>query len=258
MQSYSADGGTNGLDCGSSSTISTYQGGSASFSSWNCVTTFGSGIPSSYDSYTWGIDYAGHSSSGTNVGSTIPISTTTSTINSQSISSGSLSGINCNYNATSNLYIQGGSLSLSDTYWDCKTTFSESGLPNPSVNSNYPPYYWNITFGSQFQGLLEINYGSGTVGLINDTSNSVMINPYVSLTPEKIIGNYTNSNGTFSFVTYKNNLPMWAIYNSKTGSIYMTYFRTNFVRVFNMSVIPDVYSGVVSAGSSRQINFRRP
>ncbi len=45
--------------------------------------------------------------------------------------------------------MQGGSFTLSDSYWDCKTTFSESGLPSPST---YSPYYWNITFGSQFQG----------------------------------------------------------------------------------------------------------
>ncbi len=106
--------------------------------------------------------------------------------------------------------------------------------------------------------IMEINYGSGTVGLINDTTNSVMVNLYVSLTPEKVIGNYTNQNGTFSFVTYKKNLPMWAIYNNNTGLLYMTYFRTNFVRTFNMSVLPDMYIGILSAGSSRQINFRKP
>ncbi len=129
VQSYSAGAGTNGLDCGSSSTISTYQGGSVSFSSWDCTTSFSeSGLPSGQN---WYATYGSNTLPTESTGSSTSISQNDISSLSTSVAEGYSSDLSCNSYSKPSIY-QGGSHQFA--HWNCTTVFIDNGYTSAVQN----------------------------------------------------------------------------------------------------------------------------
>ncbi|MCL4376735.1 hypothetical protein M1558_04575, partial [Candidatus Parvarchaeota archaeon] len=128
VESYPSSAVSDNLDC-NSALSSVQMGYTVQFTPWTCITTFSSGLPSSYNSYSWRITYTGKQSSYTAVTNSIPITTTgITTVSDEPVTQGDVENLGCNYNATSVGYLEGSTNIFSVNYWDCVTTFTESGL----------------------------------------------------------------------------------------------------------------------------------
>ncbi len=140
VESYSASAVSDNLDC-SSALSSVQMGDTVQFTPWTCVTIFSSGLPSSYNSYDWRVTYTGAQSSYSSVTNSIPITTTgITTVSYEPVTQANVENTGCNYNATSVGYLEGSINIFSVNYWDCVTTFTESGL---SSGTN-----WAVIIGS--------------------------------------------------------------------------------------------------------------
>ena len=128
VENYPASAVSDNLDC-NSQLSSVQMGSTKQFTPWTCITTFNSGLPSSYNSYYWRITYTGTQSSYTAVTNPISITTTgITTVSNEPVTQGNVENLGCNYNATSVDYLEGSTNTFNVNYWNCVTTFSETGL----------------------------------------------------------------------------------------------------------------------------------
>ncbi|MGC8533715.1 MAG: hypothetical protein ACP5MV_03770, partial [Candidatus Parvarchaeum sp.] len=169
---YTAIAKSDNLACVSYSTPSIRLGGSYTFSSWNCTTTFTeTGLPTTSNYNEWVAKFAGYSSSATSTSSSISIyQTGISTVSQYTPSSNSYE-LSCLSDPSVSIF-QGSSYNFN--WWVCTTTFEDNGL------SPYPTS-WNVSFSGLTDNNVNVNNNAvftQNVTSVSVQSFSTVINQY--------------------------------------------------------------------------------
>ena len=126
-----AGAGTNGLTCGGSTQYTIYSGGSASFTSWDCITSFHASQLE--PGTTWNITSSGKSLVEAPVSSSTDASISYRQNGLADISTQSFDAVDNQLDCSvpPNTVYQGGSTSFSPSAWTCTTTITFFGVSSP-------------------------------------------------------------------------------------------------------------------------------
>jgi hypothetical protein len=176
-----AGAGTKGLTCGGSNQYPTYLGGTASFSSWDCITSFSeSGIPlgSSGGGITtsqlgWAVNFDGVDVNTSNSSSNlIYLQRDISSISTASAQADTV-GLNCISSSSPSIY-EGASVALSGP-WLCTNTIDENGIYPVgaySWSADISPVYSPPNYGFYNSFISSTSYDLQATGLFSSLSDN--------------------------------------------------------------------------------------